>query len=78
MEFDVFADSVDLTRDQRDKSKKEWSGSDIYIPKISKDERDRRDEEIKHMYHELRMRTYQIHQKTGLSERQIRRILRIS
>ena len=72
-DFEYFADVVGLTEEQIQKSVLFMGGSDLYIPKVLKSERlKKRGEVIKLLLQ--RTEYIEIHLKTGVSERQIRRI----
>jgi DNA invertase Pin-like site-specific DNA recombinase len=75
MEFDQYAEEVKLTREQKTASQREFGGAPVYIPKVTKEEREARDMEIVKMFYDQRMRLCQIAQMTGLSLKQIRRIV---
>jgi len=75
MEFDDYAEEIQMTPIQRETSQRHFGGAPIYIPKITRSERERRDDEIRRMYHQSRLRIWDIARQYSMSERQVRRIL---
>ena len=76
MEFDSLSESIDLTREQKVKAQTEWGGQPVYIPKMTKDDRDLRNDNIKKLYYDRKMHIGNIASMMKMSVKQIRRIVR--
>ena len=75
MVFDQYANDVKLTNDQRKASQESWGGFPVYIPKITKEERENRNLEISKLYWDCKLKLWQIAKSSGLSLKQVRRIV---